>query len=93
MAAWLYILGLKSGGLYAGATRDLPSRVKAHFNGSACRTTRLDPPATVLYTEIFDTLGQARKRENQIKRWSRAKKEALIRGDLKSLKSLAKRRR
>jgi putative endonuclease len=45
-----------------------------------------------VYSEEFDTLGKARRRENQIKRWSRAKKEALIRGDLQSLKALAKRR-
>jgi predicted GIY-YIG superfamily endonuclease len=38
-------------------------------------------------------LGAARKRENQIKRWSRAKKEALISGNLARLHSLAIRRK
>jgi predicted GIY-YIG superfamily endonuclease len=33
------------------------------------------------------------RREQQVKRWTRAKKEALILGDIKRLKGLAKRRR
>ena len=85
----MYVLRLKSGALYPGATRNLPQRIKAHFGGYACRTTSLDPPMDVVYTEQFETLGQARTRENQLKRWSRAKKEALIQGDLTSLKILS----
>ena len=91
LSAWMYILRLLSGSLYPGATRNLDARLKEHFRGSACRTTKLDPPVCLLYSEEFDTLGQARKRENQIKRWSRAKKEALIRGDLHLLRTLSKR--
>ncbi len=92
MTAWMYLLGLRSGAIYVGASRDLPSRMKSHFSGTACRTTALDPPIRLLYSEEFPTFGQARKRENQLKRWSRAKKEALIRGDVRALKALARRR-
>jgi predicted GIY-YIG superfamily endonuclease len=45
------------------------------------------------YTEEFATLGDARKRENQIKRWSRAKKGALIAGNCAKLHALAVRRK
>jgi len=34
-----------------------------------------------------------RERERQVKKWSRGKKEALIRGDIGELKRLAKRRK
>ena len=92
MAAWVYILKLSSGALYVGTTRYLSSRVDAHFRGRACRTTTLDCPVRLMYSEKLDSFGEARRCENQIKRWSRAKKEALIRGDAEELRRLAKRR-
>jgi len=79
--------------MYTGVTRYLPSRLEAHFQGRGCRTTNLDPPVKLVHSEEFATLGEARKRENQIKRWSRAKKEALISGDLALLHALAIRRK
>jgi len=82
MSAWLYILRLKSGQLYIGSTTDLDRRFEEHMSGRACRTTQLNPPVKLLYSEGFDSFSDARRREAQIKRWSRAKKEALISGDL-----------
>ena len=92
MPAWFYILRLKSGLLYPGATTDLVKRYEAHCRGRACRTTKLDPPVALAYAEEHATFGDARKREAQLKRWSRAKKEALVSGDKSKLKQLAKRR-
>jgi putative endonuclease len=45
-----------------------------------------------VYKEPFPCIEFAVKRERQIKKWSRGKKEALIRGDLKALKNLSKHR-
>ncbi|MFH0990370.1 MAG: GIY-YIG nuclease family protein [bacterium] len=90
MPAWFYILQLTSGSLYSGATRTLEQRITDHFSGRGCRTTKIDPPLTLAYSEQFDTMKQALQREHQVKRWSRAKKEALIKGDITELKSLAK---
>ena len=59
----------------------------------ACRTTQLDPPEKLLYSEEFDSFSDARKREAQVKRWSRTKKEALISADMVKLRSLAKSRK
>jgi putative endonuclease len=92
MAAWLYILRLQSGLLYVGSTTDLVNRYQEHQLGKACRTTAIDPPSSLLYSEKFETNIEARRREAQVKRWSRAKKEALISGDLDKLKSLSKSR-
>jgi len=89
-AACLYILRLKSGSLYIGATTDLKQRYQDHQNGKACRTTRLDPPVKLIYSESFPNFSEARKREAQIKRWTRAKKEALVTGDMVKLRNLSK---
>ena len=92
MTAWTYILRLKSGQLYIGATNDLKQRYQDHLNGQACRTTKLDPPFKVIYSESLPTFSDARKREAQIKRWTRAKKEALVAGDVLKLGNLSKSR-
>ncbi len=90
MPACLYILRLKSGQLYVGSTTDLDRRVEEHYSGRACRTTKLDPPLKLVYSESFPTFSEARKRETQLKRWSRAKKEALVSGDVAKLRELSK---
>ncbi len=92
MSAWFYLLRLKSGGLYPGATENLDQRLKDHTSGRACRTTKLDPPVALARAERFDTFAAARRREAQVKRWTGAKKEALTSGDIAALKRLAKRR-
>ncbi len=92
MPACFYILRLRSGTLYSGATKNLGERYKAHTAGRACRTTKLDPPVKVVYSESLPTFSDARKREEQIKRWSRAKKEALVAGDMVKLRNLSKSR-
>jgi len=90
MVAWFYILRLKSGGLYIGATTELDQRYQDHLSGNACRTTKFDPPVDLVYSETFESFTLVRKRELQVKRWSRAKKEALVAGDLTKLQRLSK---
>mgnify|MGYP006274372649 FL=1 len=89
MGSFFYILRLRSGQLYVGATTDLERRWEEHLAGHACRTTRLDPPVSVVYSETFASFAQARRREAQVKRWSRAKREALVAGDTSELRRLA----
>ena len=93
MPAWFYTLRLKSGALYMGATADLDQRYKDHYSGKACRTTSLDPPSALLYSEELETFSDARQREAQVKRWSPGKREALVSGDLETLHKLTKRRK
>ena len=92
MSAYVYILRLESGNLYIGSTRDIDARCEDHYQGRACRTTRIDPPIELVYSEETESLTIALKRENQLKRWSRAKKEALIANDIEELKRLSKSR-
>jgi putative endonuclease len=50
----------------------------------------LDPSIKLVHSESLPTFSDARKREAQIKRWSRAKKEALVAGDMVKLRNLSK---
>ena len=77
----VYILRCRDGSLYTGVTNDLDSRVAAHQSGRGARYTAGRRPVTVVYNEPAESKSAALKRELQIKRWSKAKKEALIKGD------------
>jgi putative endonuclease len=46
----------------------------------------------LVFSESYPTFSEARKREAQIKRWTRAKKEALVAGDMNKLRQLSKSR-
>jgi putative endonuclease len=92
MFSHFYILRLASGGIYCGSTRNREQRYKDHYAGRGCRTTHLDLPIKIEYEGEFQNYKEALKREKQIKRWSRAKKEALIKNDFTLLKSLSKRK-
>nr|WP_236896860.1 GIY-YIG nuclease family protein [Devosia sp. SL43] len=48
-------------------------------------------PVTLVHTEYYERLIDAFAREQQVKKWSRRKKEALIRGDYEGLPDLASR--
>jgi putative endonuclease len=93
MPAWFYLLRLQSHHLYSGSTRSLDKRIKSHFAGRACRTTKIDRAVAFVYSEEYPTYKEAFRREQQVKRWSRAKKEALIADDLVRLKKPAKRKK
>jgi putative endonuclease len=88
----VYFLRLRSGVPYVGASADLEQRLDDQASGQAGRTTRLDPPISLLRFEAYPTFPAARRREAQLKRWSRAKKEALLRGDLVTLRALSQSR-
>jgi predicted GIY-YIG superfamily endonuclease len=83
---------MSNGQLYVGTTSHLPQRYKRHINHEASRTTSVLGVKEFLYSETHPDRVTAEKRERQIKNWSRAKKMALIQGDLDKLKRLAKRK-
>ena len=86
---YLYITQNANGAFYTGVTNNLEKRLKEHFEGKGGRYTRRNRPERLLYTEQFDSRDKAEEREAQIKRWSRAKKQALINGDLDELRRLS----
>lgn len=90
MAFYAYILRLSHGQFYVGSTEDLARRFAKHQAGSGGRTTALFRPGELDYSELYPDRSYAVKRERQLKRWSRAKKLALIKGNSAELKRLAK---
>jgi len=89
---FVYILKCSDGSLYVGHTSDVGERVKAHNDGRGAQWTACRRPITLVHLEKHVSEAGAVARERQLKRWSHAKKLALIDGDLGLLKSLAKRR-
>jgi putative endonuclease len=49
-------------------------------------------PVELVFSEWFDRITDAIEAERQLKGWSRAKKQAFIRGDFALLQQLAKRK-
>jgi putative endonuclease len=76
--------------LYVGCSTDFEARFAEHEAGTACRTTQLDPPVAVVWIETQPDFPTTRRRETQIKKWSRAKKETLVAGDRSQLRDLSK---
>ncbi|HMN96933.1 MAG TPA: GIY-YIG nuclease family protein [Phycisphaerales bacterium] len=87
-----YLLRCSDGTLYAGSCENLADRVAAHNAGSAATWTAARRPVDLVYSESFPTRAAATAREKQLKRWSHAKKAALVAGDTAQLRALAKRR-
>jgi putative endonuclease len=71
---FIYIVQCSDGTLYTGYTIDLESRIAAHNSGAGAKFTRGRGPVRLLYSEAFETRGEALKREIQIKKMSRARK-------------------
>jgi type I site-specific restriction endonuclease len=89
---YMYVLECADGSLYVGSTRDLRLRLRQHNLGEASQHTAARRPVKLIYYERFDCINEAFKREKQIQGWSRAKKAALIRGNISELKQLARNR-
>jgi tRNA/rRNA methyltransferase len=90
MSFWTYILRCADRSYYTGHTDDIEKRVSEHQSGAIEGYTHSRRPVELVWSEIFQTRIEALEAERQIKDWSRAKKEALIRGDWKSLSHFAK---
>jgi predicted GIY-YIG superfamily endonuclease len=78
--------------LYVGQTKNIANRIERHADGTGSRQAKQLKEFALVYTEGPMEATAAIKRERQLKKWSRSKKTALIRGDFKKLKSLSKSR-
>jgi putative endonuclease len=92
--ASIYILLCADGSYYTGVTqRDVEERVGEHARGliPGAYTVRRRP-VKLIFSEAYERVDEAIATERRIKGWSRAKKEAYMRGDFASLVALAKRK-
>ena len=93
MTAFVYILRCADGSYYVGTTRtDLERRVAEHNAGTFGGYTKHRRPVKLVFHQHFERITDAIAAERQLKGWSRAKKEALMRGDFAALKALSGRR-
>ena len=76
---FVYIVRCADGTLYTGYARDPQARVQLHNRGRGARYTSGRRPVSLVYSESFRSIGEALRRERQLKRLSRARKEALAR--------------
>jgi putative endonuclease len=90
--AFTYILRCADDTLYVGHTEDLASREQIHNRGHGAKYTATRTPVRMVYAEEHASVELAIAREHQLKRWSREKKEALVRGDRTALDWLSHRK-
>ncbi len=89
MKGYTYILKCYDDSYYTGSTVDIERRLVQHQEGEGANYTAKRLPVCLVYIEIYDRIDEAFYREKQIQKWSRAKKEALIHGQIEELKKLA----
>ena len=87
---WMYIFRCVDGSYYVGSTTDLQRRIIEHNDGIDAQYTARRRPVELAYSAEFPDIAQAYAAEKQVQGWSRAKREALIRGDFEALPGLAK---
>ena len=90
MSFYAYMLRCADGSYYVGHTDDLDARIAAHQTGLFSGYTKRRRPVQLVWHQEFTERDQAFAAERQIKGWSRAKKEALIRGDWDAVQLLSR---
>ena len=92
MSYVVYILECSDGSYYTGSTADINKRLWEHEQGGMPASyTYSRRPIKLLWTsEETNRYSEALKWERQIKGWSRAKKQALIRNDFDAIHEIVK---
>jgi len=83
---FVYILRCSDNSLYIGGTDDVAARVSRHNDGRGSSFTASRRPVRLVWSESQESREDALERERQLKGWTRAKKEALITGDMAGLR-------
>jgi putative endonuclease len=75
---YCYLARCNDGSLYCGYCKDINEREDTHNEGAGAKYTRARLPINIVYFEVFQTRSAAMKREAEIKKWKKEKKEELI---------------
>lgn len=78
LAYFVYLLRCDDDSLYTGIAADVFDRAEKHNAGKGAKYTRSRRPIRLAYCERHVSKSEALKREAQIKKWSRGRKESLI---------------
>jgi len=88
---YVYILLCADNSYYTGITSDVIKRMEEHQSNKHIKSyTHKRQPVILKFYSEFTNVTVAIAKEKQIKKWSRAKKEALINGEYETLINLAK---
>jgi putative endonuclease len=86
----VYILKCSDDSLYVGVTNNIERRIKEHHEGLNPKSyTAQRRPLQLMWVGYYNSPMEAIRKEKQIKRWGKQKKEALINGDFDGLHELA----
>lgn len=75
---FVYMIKNSYDDLYIGITDNPEKRLKYHNENRGALFTKRQSKFKIVFLEQYENLAQARKRELQIKKWNRDKKEILI---------------
>ncbi len=75
---FLYLVRTKRGHLYTGITLDVTRRFAEHQAGKGAKALRGKGPLTLVYSELVGAHSDALRRELAVKRFTKARKEALV---------------
>ncbi len=75
---YFYMLRCADNSLYCGITNDVQSRLKEHNASKGSKYVRSRLPATLAYAEEYTDISRALKREAEVKKWSKIRKEELV---------------
>ncbi|MBU1043616.1 MAG: GIY-YIG nuclease family protein [Candidatus Omnitrophica bacterium] len=78
---FVYIAECRDGTFYCGIAKDVLKRIAEHNSNNKCRYTSFRKPLVLKYYEQCENYKMARSRETEIKKFSRIKKEALIKSN------------
>lgn len=88
---FVYILKCSDNSYYVGVTNNLERRLEEHIIGTNPNSyTFKRRPVTYKFHTKFSDINEAIAFEKRIKKWSRAKKEALIEGRYSDLPKLSR---
>lgn len=86
---WVYIMSSDTGTLYIGFTNNIERRNQEHKQNIIEGFTKKYKCHKLVYFEQFQNVYEAIKREKELKKWRREKKENLIRMNNPSWKDLS----
>ncbi|MSR67427.1 GIY-YIG nuclease family protein [Candidatus Peribacteria bacterium] len=88
---WVYMLQCSDGTFYSGVTNNIERRFVEHQNGLHVESyTFTRRPLRLVYASEFQYVQDAISAEKRLKKWSRAKKKAVVDDRLELLPDLAR---
>lgn len=75
---FVYLIRCSDGSIYTGITKTVPERIASHNAGKGAAYTAPRLPVSLLYQEQHPDRGSALRREAEIKKWRKEKKEEFV---------------